>query len=158
MPAWLPGGRLLSFSQALAIGSGFPIDIRCVDAPYSLWRPLCVQFQIYTLQLALTRQTEQGFTALLVTHDVEEAVALCDRVILLEAERIALEVCIDLPRPRASGTVSRSSYEKRSCWTTCSVSPGALKSKHELHRLGELWAARHAGYRDLFRPGLYPGQ
>lgn len=42
----------------------------------------------------------QGFTAVLVTHDVAEAVALADRVILLEEGRVALDQRIDLPRPR----------------------------------------------------------
>ncbi|THF81705.1 ATP-binding cassette domain-containing protein [Cohnella fermenti] len=43
---------------------------------------------------------EQGFTAVLVTHDVSEAVALADRVILIENGRIALDVDIALDRPR----------------------------------------------------------
>jgi sulfonate transport system ATP-binding protein len=43
---------------------------------------------------------DSGCTAILVTHDVEEAVALADRVILLEAGRVALEVPVTLPRPR----------------------------------------------------------
>lgn len=43
---------------------------------------------------------EQQFTALLVTHDVDEAVALADRVILLEAGEIAIDLPISLPRPR----------------------------------------------------------
>lgn len=43
----------------------------------------------------------QGFTTLLVTHDVSEAVALCDRVILLDRGRVALDVPVNLPRPRA---------------------------------------------------------
>jgi sulfonate transport system ATP-binding protein len=46
---------------------------------------------------------EQEFTSLLVTHDVEEAVTLGDRVILLEAGRIALDLKISLPRPRQRG-------------------------------------------------------
>jgi sulfonate transport system ATP-binding protein len=44
---------------------------------------------------------EEGFTAVLITHDVEEAVALSDRVVVLAGGRIALEVTIDLPRPRS---------------------------------------------------------
>jgi len=43
---------------------------------------------------------EQGFSALLVTHDVAEAVALADRILLVEQGRIALDVPVDLPRPR----------------------------------------------------------
>jgi len=46
---------------------------------------------------------EQQFTAFLITHDVEEAVALGDRVILLEEGRVLLDMKIDLPRPRARG-------------------------------------------------------
>ena len=44
-----------------------------------------------------------GFTALLVTHDVAEAVTLADRVILIEDGRISLDQNIDLPRPRERG-------------------------------------------------------
>lgn len=40
------------------------------------------------------------FTVVLVTHDVEEAVALADRVILLHEGKIAQSVPIPLPRPR----------------------------------------------------------
>ncbi|WP_197325927.1 ATP-binding cassette domain-containing protein [Ralstonia solanacearum] len=45
-----------------------------------------------------------GFTAVLVTHDVAEAVALADRVVLIEDGRIALDARIDLPRPRHRGS------------------------------------------------------
>ena len=48
---------------------------------------------------------EQGFTALLVTHDVEEAVYLADRVIVIEAGTITLNLPIALPRPRDVATV-----------------------------------------------------
>lgn len=43
---------------------------------------------------------EQRFTAILVTHDISEAVALADRVVLIDRGRIALDVPIQLPRPR----------------------------------------------------------
>jgi sulfonate transport system ATP-binding protein len=45
----------------------------------------------------------QRFTALLITHDVEEAVVLADRVVLIEEGHIALDVVVDLPRPRQRG-------------------------------------------------------
>ncbi|XHO04956.1 hypothetical protein ACEQUB_01851 [Ralstonia syzygii] len=41
---------------------------------------------------------------MLVTHDVAEAVALADRVVLIEDGRIALDERIDLPRPRHRGS------------------------------------------------------
>ncbi len=55
----------------------------------------------------------QGFTALLVTHDVQEAVALADRVVLIEDGHIALDERIALPRPRARGDAAFAALEKR---------------------------------------------
>lgn len=59
---------------------------------------------------ALTRLTAQALVAdlwavhqcavLLVTHDVEEAVLLADRVLVMDRGVIAHEVVVDLPRPR----------------------------------------------------------
>lgn len=46
----------------------------------------------------------RGFTAVLVTHDVAEAITLADRVILLEGGRVALDEFVDLPRPRTRGS------------------------------------------------------
>lgn len=46
---------------------------------------------------------EQKFTALLITHDVEEAVALADRVVLIEAGKVAMDLEITLSRPRHRG-------------------------------------------------------
>ncbi len=54
-----------------------------------------------------------GFTALLVTHDVQEAVALADRVILIEDGRIALDETISLVRPRSQGDPAFAALEKR---------------------------------------------
>jgi sulfonate transport system ATP-binding protein len=53
----------------------------------------------------------QQFTALLVTHDVAEAVMLADRVIVIEDGAVALDVRIDLPRPRRRGTASVAAFE-----------------------------------------------
>ena len=54
---------------------------------------------------------EQGFTAILVTHDVTEAVALADRVIVLEEGRIAHDVSVDIPRPRQRGSAELAALE-----------------------------------------------
>jgi sulfonate transport system ATP-binding protein len=48
--------------------------------------------------------TEKGFTTLLVTHDVGEAVTLADRVILLESGVVAHAVEVPMPRPRRRGS------------------------------------------------------
>ena len=54
---------------------------------------------------------EQGFTALFVTHDVTEAVALADRVIVLDEGRIALDIAIEHPRPRERGAADLAEIE-----------------------------------------------
>ena len=41
-----------------------------------------------------------GRTAILVTHDIEEAVLLADRVLFLDEGRVQEEVTVGLPRPR----------------------------------------------------------
>lgn len=43
---------------------------------------------------------EKQFTAILVTHDVEEAVALANRVILIEEGEIVMDLPVHLPYPR----------------------------------------------------------
>jgi sulfonate transport system ATP-binding protein len=37
---------------------------------------------------------------LVVTHNVDEAIVLADRIVVLDQGRIGLDVAIDLPRPR----------------------------------------------------------
>jgi sulfonate transport system ATP-binding protein len=54
---------------------------------------------------------EHGFTALLVTHDVQEAVALADRILLIEDGRIALDQPVPLARPRARASTAFAALE-----------------------------------------------
>lgn len=54
---------------------------------------------------------EHGFTVLLVTHDVSEAVALADRVLLIEDGRIGLDLTVDIARPRRHGSVRLAELE-----------------------------------------------
>lgn len=58
---------------------------------------------------------DQGFTAILVTHDVAEAVALAlaDRVVVIEDGRIALDIDVDVPRPRRHGDGRLAALEGR---------------------------------------------
>jgi sulfonate transport system ATP-binding protein len=53
-----------------------------------------------------------GFTALLVTHDVAEAVALADRVLLIEDHRIVLDERVALARPRSRGDAGFAAREE----------------------------------------------
>jgi len=54
---------------------------------------------------------DQGFTAILVTHDVAEAVALADRVLVIEEGRIAHDVVVNAARPRERGSAELAGLE-----------------------------------------------
>jgi sulfonate transport system ATP-binding protein len=54
---------------------------------------------------------DQEFTAILVTHDVSEAVALADRVLVIEDGRIMHDIDVALPRPRRRGSAELAALE-----------------------------------------------
>jgi len=56
---------------------------------------------------------QHRFTALLVTHDVSEAVALGDRIVLVEDGRITLDEKVALARPREHGELQFAQLESR---------------------------------------------
>ena len=54
---------------------------------------------------------DQAFTSILVTHDVSEAVALADRVLVIEQGRIAHDIDVDIVRPRQRGSADLAALE-----------------------------------------------
>lgn len=54
--------------------------------------------------IILDMRQQESFTALLVTHDVSEAVALSGRVVMLDHGRVVHEVTIRQPRSRSRGS------------------------------------------------------
>jgi NitT/TauT family transport system ATP-binding protein len=97
-PAALSGGmrQRVAFLRTLLAGR----ELLCLDEPFGALD-------------ALTRTQAQGWlaealaqeprTVLLVTHDVEEAVLLADRIVLLSPRpgRVVSELAVPLARPRA---------------------------------------------------------
>jgi sulfonate transport system ATP-binding protein len=55
--------------------------------------------------------SDQNFTAILVTHDVTEAVALADRVLVIDEGRIALDLDVGVARPRRRGSAELAALE-----------------------------------------------
>jgi sulfonate transport system ATP-binding protein len=94
-PAVLSGGQRQRVALARALVSRPRLLL--LDEPLGALDALT---RIEMQQLIEKLLQKQGTTALLVTHDVEEAVALADRVILLEEGEITLDLPIPLPRPR----------------------------------------------------------
>jgi sulfonate transport system ATP-binding protein len=64
-------------------------------------------------QLIESLWRELRFTAVLVTHDVAEAVALADRVLLVEDGGLAFDQPVALARPRAHGSAAFAAIEGR---------------------------------------------
>jgi sulfonate transport system ATP-binding protein len=107
-PARLSGGQRQRVALARALVSR--PDFLALDEPLGALDALTR----ITMQGLVERVwREQKFTALFVTHDVGEAVALADRVIVLDEGRIALDVTIDHARPRERGTPELAELEGR---------------------------------------------
>jgi sulfonate transport system ATP-binding protein len=107
-PAKLSGGQRQRVSLARALVHNPRLLL--LDEPLGALDAL-TRIEMHRLIEGLWR--DNGFTALLVTHDVQEAVALADRVILIEDGRIALDERIHLARPRSHGDAGFAALEKR---------------------------------------------
>jgi len=77
-------------------------DLLLLDEPFSAVDALTrLRLQDYLLEL----WERFGFTAMLVTHDVDEAVYLADRVVLLGGKPATVreQFAVEVPRPRDRG-------------------------------------------------------
>ena len=107
-PAKLSGGQRQRVALARALVH--QPQLLLLDEPLGALDAL-TRIEMHRLIEQLWQQ--HGFTALLVTHDVQEAVALADRVVLIEDGRIALDERIALPRPRVHGDAALAAIEQR---------------------------------------------
>jgi sulfonate transport system ATP-binding protein len=94
-PGTLSGGE----SQRVALARALVRQpaLLLLDEPFASLDALTrLRMQQFVARLCV----QHGFAVLLVTHDVDEALLLADRALVLEQGRIAWEVAIDHPRPR----------------------------------------------------------
>lgn len=105
-PHVLSGGQRQRVSLARAL-AGQP-KVLLLDEPLGALDALT---RLEMQELIENLWKELGFTAVIVTHDVSEAVKLADRVIIIEDHEVRLDIDIELPRPRRTGSDS-SYYEK----------------------------------------------
>jgi sulfonate transport system ATP-binding protein len=106
-PAVLSGGQ----RQRVALARALVHDpeLLLLDEPLGALDALT---RIEMQQLIESLWQQRGFTALLVTHDEQEASALADRVVLIEDGRITLDERIALARPRARGNAAFAQLEE----------------------------------------------
>jgi sulfonate transport system ATP-binding protein len=105
-PSQLSGGQRQRVALARALVH--QPDLLLLDEPLGALDAL-TRIEMHALIERLWRA--HGFTALLVTHDVQEAVALADRVVLIEQGRLGLNQPVTLARPRARGSVDFAQLE-----------------------------------------------
>ncbi|WP_028216756.1 ATP-binding cassette domain-containing protein [Paraburkholderia oxyphila] len=107
-PARLSGGQRQRVALARALVHR--PSLLLLDEPLGALDAL-TRIEMHALIERLWR--EHRFTALLVTHDVHEAVALGDRILLVEQGRIALDQRVPLERPRARADARFAALEER---------------------------------------------
>ncbi|HEY3996416.1 MAG TPA: ABC transporter ATP-binding protein [Mycobacterium sp.] len=101
-PLTLSGGQAQRVSLARALVA--EPQLLLLDEPFGALDAL-TRLSMRALLLDLWRH--HGFGVLLVTHDVEEAIELADRVLVLEDGRIAHTIEIEDPRPTPSQRTAR---------------------------------------------------
>lgn len=94
-PRRLSGGQRQRVALARALVQ--EPDLLLVDEPFSA---LDAFTRVEAQELVLKLWQRHGPAVLLVTHDVDEAVRLADRVVVLDGGRVIHDRHIDLPRPR----------------------------------------------------------
>jgi nitrate/nitrite transport system ATP-binding protein len=112
-PAQLSGGM----RQRVGIARAFATqpEVLLMDEPFGALDAL-TRSTVQDELLALWR--DSGLTVLMITHDIDEAIYLSDRVLLMSEgprARLAQDVRIPLPRPRARASLltDRRYYEVR---------------------------------------------
>jgi ABC-type nitrate/sulfonate/bicarbonate transport system ATPase subunit len=96
-PHELSGGMRQRVAFLRTLLSGKPV--LCLDEPFGALDAITRQEMQEWLTGALLREPR---TTVLVTHDVEEAIVLADRVAILSPRpgRVVAELAVELPRPR----------------------------------------------------------
>ncbi len=98
MPSELSGGmkQRTSFARAMYAEP----DLLLLDEPFGALDAITRERIIADAERIWI---DKKFTAFLITHSIDEAVQLADRVLVMSARpgRISAEIVIDIPRPRA---------------------------------------------------------
>ncbi len=94
-PATLSGGEAQRVALARALVR--EPELLLLDEPFGALDAL-TRLRMHGLLAELLRVHRPA--TLIVTHDVDEAIALSDRVVVIDSGLVSLDVAVDIPRPR----------------------------------------------------------
>jgi ABC-type nitrate/sulfonate/bicarbonate transport system ATPase subunit len=98
-----PGELSLGLARRVALARAFAVnpDLLVLDEPFvSLDAALAERLRSELVELV----TRRPVTTLLVTHDVEEAIGLADRLLVMSASPARIVAEVPVPRPRGTHT------------------------------------------------------
>jgi sulfonate transport system ATP-binding protein len=98
-----PGELSLGLARRVALARAFAVgpDLLVLDEPFvSLDAALAERLRTELVELV----TRRPVTTLLVTHDVEEAIGLADRLLVMSASPARVVATVPVPRPRGTHT------------------------------------------------------
>jgi NitT/TauT family transport system ATP-binding protein len=162
-PRELSGGmrQRVGFARAMATRP----DLLLMDEPFSALDVLTAEtLRTDFLDLWVERQLPTK-SVLMVTHNIEEAVLMCDRLLILSSNpaRIAAEIPITMPRPRNRieeefGNIVDNVYSVLTARTVASLD--ALKQPHEglAQPLPPASVSRMSGLVEILEAPPYAGQ
>ena len=106
-PYELSGGmqQRVAIARALALES----DILLLDEPFSAIDPK-LRFELQELVSRLSKENNK--TVVFITHDIDEAILLADRIVIMEPKRIKEVISVNLEYPRVRDLlIGRKDYE-----------------------------------------------
>ncbi len=107
-PGQLSGGmkQRVAVARALALES----DVLLLDEPFAAIDP---KLRLELQELVSSLCAKEKKTVVFITHDIDEAILLGDRIIVMEPGRIRTETDVDLPHPRKrDDLIGTEAYEK----------------------------------------------
>ena len=107
-PFELSGGmqQRVAIARALALES----DILLLDEPFSAIDPK-LRLELQELVSKLSKENKK--TVVFITHDIDEAILLADRIVVMEPKRIKSILNVDIAYPRTRDElVGKEEYEK----------------------------------------------